>query len=262
MDNMNKFQLLSEINNTINNYNKGLPQLLKKVNETIEKINSTNVLNNNNNLHNTHPLIEMASKNAGQIIQFHTNEICELIIDDLLIECVKDLQNIEELNNKKEDKKNFINSLNMLYNDFKTMKQMENDVMNQINLKNPLAPYVKYDDLNKENKKENNQEIINPFDENYYNKAENNLMIKPNKYKIDLHPNVMSISLNYKNDFYDYMKRRGCFYFPNIFGIYDEVVNQLCEEILRENVDYCVEQTNEMIENMYKEELLNANKNI
>ena len=163
MDNMNKFQLLSEINKTIDNYNKGFPQLLKKVNETIEKINSTNVLDNNNLLHKNHPLIEIASKNAGQIIQFHTNEITELIIDDLLLECVKDLQKIEEENNKKENKKNFINNLNILYNDFKTMKQMENDVFNQIDMKNPLKPYTKFEDLNKnkENKEIINKEILN-----------------------------------------------------------------------------------------------------
>ena len=258
MDNMNKFQLLSEINKTIDNYNKGFPQLLKKVNETIEKINSTNVLDKNNLLHQNHPLIEMASKNAGQIIQLHTNELTELIIDDLLFECVKDLQKIEDLNNEKEDKKNFINNLNLLYNDFKTMKQMENDVFNQIDIKNPLKPYTKFEDLNKKKENVNNNEIINPFDENY---SQKNLQLKQNKYKIEMHPNVANISLKYSKDFYDYMKSKGSFYFPNIFGIYDEVVKQLCEEILNENVNYCVEQTNEMIENMFKEELINANKN-
>ena len=261
MDNMNKFQLLSEINKTIDNYNKGFPQLLKKVNETIEKINSTNVLDNNNLLHKNHPLIEIASKNAGQIIQFHTNEITELIIDDLLLECVKDLQKIEEENNKKENKKNFINHLNILYNDFKTMKQMENDVFNQIDMKNPLKPYTKFEDLNKnkENKEIINKEILNPFDENY--SKNNNLLLKENKYKIEMHPNVVNISLKYSKEFYDYMKINGSFYYPNIFGIYDEVVKNLFEEILNENVDYCVEQTNEMIENMFKQEILNANKN-
>ena len=201
----------------------------------------------------------MASKNAGQIIQLHTNEITELIIDDLLLECVKDLQKIEYENNKKEDKKNFINSLNILYNDFKTMKQMENDVFNQIDMKNPLKPYTKFEDLNKKEENNNKNEIINPFDENYL--KNNNLLMKENKYKIEMHPNVVNISLKYSKDFYDYMKLNGSFYFPNIFGIYDEVVKQLFEEILNENVDYCVEQTNEMIENMFKQEILNANKN-
>jgi len=138
------------------------------------------------------------------------------------------------------------------------MKQMENDVFNQIDIKNPLKPYTKFEDLNKKNENVNNIEIINPFDENY---SQKNLQLKQNKYKIEMHPNVANISLKYSKDFYDYMKSKGSFYFPNIFGIYDEVVKQLCEEILNENVNYCVEQTNEMIENMFKEELINANKN-
>ncbi len=60
---MNKFQILTSLNNQIYKYNKGIPQLVNKVNETIPQINSINILHNLTN--NTHPLIKIASKNVG-----------------------------------------------------------------------------------------------------------------------------------------------------------------------------------------------------
>ena len=59
---MNKFQILASLNNQIDKYNKGITQLVNKLNETIQQINSISALDNLTN--NTHPLIKIASKNV------------------------------------------------------------------------------------------------------------------------------------------------------------------------------------------------------
>ena len=132
----------------------------------------------------------MASKSAGQVLQLHSKEIGEEIINDLLIEMVFELQFIEEQKNKKEERNNFTLFLQEYYRNVKEMENIEKEVLSKLSGKNPLAPYESItnklstnsnlnntQNINKLNDNDNiqisNVEILNPFDENY--KEKNNL---------------------------------------------------------------------------------------
>jgi hypothetical protein len=282
MDNMNKFQILASLNNQIDKYNKGIPQLVNKVNETIQKINNSNALDNLTN--NTHPLIKMASKNAGQILQLHTNEIGEEIINDLLIEIVYELQFIEDQKSNKENN-NVTVYLQQYYKNLKEMENMERIVLSQLSNKNPLTPYesisnnlttnvntLKKPNIIKDdniiiNKVEDKQiEILNPFDENY--NGNNNFISngdeflfineKPKSFITTNHPKTILNAELYAKEFKEYMLLKGSFYYPNIFGIYDEVVKELTNNILEEECDKCLRQIDNTVDEMYREEVLKA----
>ena len=283
MDNMNKFQILASLNNQIDKYNKGIPQLVNKVNETIQKINNSNALDNLTN--NTHPLIKMASKNAGQILQLHTNEIGEEIINDLLIEIVFELQFIEDQKENKGNKDNVTVYLQQYYKNLKEMENMERIVLSQLSNKNPLTPYesisnnlttnvntlqkpnIIKDDNIIINKVEDKQiEILNPFDENY--NGNNNFISngdeflfineKPKSFITTNHPKTILNAELYAKEFKEYMLLKGSFYYPNIFGIYDEVVKELTNNILEEECDKCLRQIDNTVDEMYREEVLKA----
>ena len=101
--------MLDSLNKEIDRYNKGIPQLMEKVESTIDKINKVNIFDEK-----THPIIKMASKQSGVLVHLHLDELIGSIIDDLLFECVEELEKIEEINNKKEQKrqlKNFVSEL-------------------------------------------------------------------------------------------------------------------------------------------------------
>jgi hypothetical protein len=280
MDNMNKFEIIANLNNQIDKYNKGIPQLVNKVNETINKINNENVLDNLSS--NSHPLIKMASKSAGQVLQLHSKEIGEEIINDLLIEMVFELQFIEEQKNKKEERNNFTLFLQEYYRNVKEMENIEKEVLSKLSGKNPLAPYESVtnklssnnnlnntQNINQLNDNDNiqisNVEILNPFDENY--KENNNLSNgeeflisteKPKTYIATNHPKTILNAERYSKDFKDYMLMKGSFYYPNIFGIYDEVVKELTSQICNEECDKCLKEVDTFVDEMYREEVLKA----
>ena len=266
MDNMNKFEIIANLNNKIDKYNKGIPQLVNKVNDTINKINNTNVLDNNI----SHPLIKIASKSAGQVLQLHSKEIGEEIINDLLLEIVFELQFIEAQKNKKEERNNFTIFLQEYYKNVKEMENIEKEVLSKLSSKNPLAPYESVTNNLSINKNSNNNvEILNPFDENYkgnnnLSKGEEFLIIneKPKAYIATNHPKTILNAESYSKSFKDYMLMKGSFYYPNIFGIYDEVVKELTSQICDEECDKCLKEVDNVVDEMYREEVLKADLKI
>jgi len=65
------------------------------VNQTLDKIYG-NTDNPIKKAINNHPFVLMASKSAYQMIEKNSDILIEAMIDDLLFDCVDDLQNIEE----------------------------------------------------------------------------------------------------------------------------------------------------------------------
>ena len=55
---------------------------------------------------------------------------------------------------------------------------------------------------------------------------------------------------------------KGSFYYPNIFGIYDEVVKELTNQICDEECDKCLKEVDNFVEEMYREEVLKADLKI
>ena len=51
------------------------------------------------------------------------------------------------------------------------------------------------------------------------------------------------------------MKEKGSFYFDNIFGIYDEVVNETCNTLLTEQLEFCMKQVNDFVSNLAQKEV-------
>lgn len=269
IDNMNKFQMINTINKEIDKYNKGIPQLMDKVEKTIQKINKTNLLDDN-----IHPLIKMASKQAGMSVHLHLEELTEIIIDDLLIECVHELQKIEEENDNKQKIEDMKCYLSNYYQDLKLAQNLEMDVSKKLSSKN----YLTHKDILNHNLEKNNMErkqIIykNPFETEVEN-LKNNSSLNTRNFNQNLYKNpenfymrrsyktAISKELYYSIDkyskaFYEHLKVTGTFYYPNIFSIYNQVVNELLKECLEDELTFCMRQIDSFVSDIYKTEVMN-----
>ncbi len=121
-----KTQILHELNNNIAKFSSGIPKLMNKVNEALNKIYS-NTENPIKKAINNHPFVIMASKVAHQSIKKNIGTIVEDIIDDLVLELKNELDDIDEqkrkfyLMNNFEDAKNKLNEIKM--NEIMIMKK-------------------------------------------------------------------------------------------------------------------------------------------
>ena len=121
-----KAQNLTELNNNIAQFTSGIPKLMNKVNEALNKIYS-NTENPIKKAINNHPFVIMASKVAHQSIKKNIGTIVEDIIDDLVLELKNELDDIDEqkrkfyLMNNFEDAKNKLNEIKM--NEIMIMKK-------------------------------------------------------------------------------------------------------------------------------------------
>ena len=126
--NINKFDLLKNINKEIDDYNKGLPQLISKVENTLEKINQNSILDKK-----LHPVIKLASKHCGKQIHLHLNELIEKILDDILLECVDYLEEIDKIGKKQKEFEKFSTFLSKYSQNFEFIKNFEIDIARKIN---------------------------------------------------------------------------------------------------------------------------------
>ena len=81
---------------------------------------------------------------------------------------------------------------------------------------------------------------------------------KPKSFITSNHPKTILNAEFYSKEFKEYMLLKGSFYYPNIFGIYDEVVKELTNDILEEECDKCLRQIDNTVDDMYREEVLKA----
>ena len=95
-----KAQILTELNNNISKFTSGIPKLINKVNEAVNKIYG-NTENPIKKAINNHPFVIMASKATHKAIKNNIGNIVENIIDDLIMELKQDLDDIDEKERKR-----------------------------------------------------------------------------------------------------------------------------------------------------------------
>ncbi len=78
-----------------------------------------------------------------------------------------------------------------------------------------------------------------------------------NYYVVKLHKNLPEICEKYKNEYNDYMKTTGAFFVPNVFMLYEDVVNKLTNEIFEECASRSFKELDEMALNLVKSEVEN-----
>lgn len=269
---LNKYGILAQLNNSIENYSRGFDAIINKVNETLSTIKTQNVFDTS-----THPIIKMCSLSTGQIIHKNIDAICELIVDDLLFELVDALNEIERRKEKQNEKKNFVNFITNYSSHFYNMTKLESEVLKKLNVsKNPLEPYISISDAKELNS--NSCNILNPFDESKKGlqlvsfEGLNNISVPNDNFEImrknleylnltgyvnfaSIHPKLLLRCEDYSKNFKNYMQLKGSFYYPNIFGIYDAVVREFCDEIVKEEIERCVGEVNHFVEKMCNEEI-------
>ena len=121
-----KAQILTELNNNLAKFTSGIPKLVNKVNEALNKIYA-NTENPIKKAINNHPFVIMASKSTHKAIKNNIGNIVESIIDDLIMEIKDDLDDIEE----KEKKNIFMNNLGDVQNKLKEIKKDEIIILNK-----------------------------------------------------------------------------------------------------------------------------------
>ena len=124
-----KAQILTELNNNIAKFTSGIPKLVNKVNEALNKIYA-NTENPIKKAINNHPFVIMASKATHKAIKNNIGNIVESIIDDLILELKNDLDDIDE----KENKIYFMNNLGIIQNKINEIKKDEIIVLNKYNI--------------------------------------------------------------------------------------------------------------------------------
>ena len=123
-----KAQILTELNNNLAKFTSGIPKLVNKVNEALNKIYA-NTENPIKKAINNHPFVIMASKATHKAIKNNIGNIVESIVDDLIMEIKDDLDDIEE----KEKKNIFMNNLGVVQNKLKEIKKDEIIILNKYN---------------------------------------------------------------------------------------------------------------------------------
>lgn len=125
-----KMQILSELNNNLSKFSSGIPKLVNKVNQTLDKIygKSDNPIKN---AINNHPFVVLVSKSAFQMIKNNSEIILERMIDDLLIDCIYDLQNIEKERRKISERNNFIKLFNEARKALHEISKKEKEILNK-----------------------------------------------------------------------------------------------------------------------------------
>ena len=129
-----KMQILSELNNNISKFTSGIPKLVNKVNQTLDKIYG-NTDNPIKKAINNHPFVILASKSAYQMIQNNSDILIEAMIDDLLFNCVNDLQAIEEAQNEIKKRNEIKRYIYEAQNNLNAIKEREKIILENYNFK-------------------------------------------------------------------------------------------------------------------------------
>lgn len=258
---LNKYELLSSINNSVQNYSRIFPMMINKVTDAIDKIGKVNLFDES-----THPIIQLASKTTGKVIQNNIEEISNLLIEDLLIELVNDLQFIDDIKSKTQNKQRFIGFISRYFANLKNMRKMENEIENKLKYDNS-NPYSIYSALSHDYISQKKNEVIqtlNPFDENIaninnkYNQTLIKFLNQRNEHSpctISAPPNLIIQCEEYKQTYLDFMLLNGSFYYPDIFSIYDIAVKELCEQLMDEEISQIVQHIDEHTKTIYEHEV-------
>jgi hypothetical protein len=199
-------------------------------------------------------------KQYGISILDHINEFVNVLIDDLLIELVYELQSIENYTEQNEHKQHFLNNVKDYFDYYQQNENDTNNIMNQIEHGNPLSPYEPLQQQEDNNEDRVNIDIMHPaLNETNLNK--DNVLTLPNTrtYRVENGNELKCKCEKYAYDFLDYMRKSGSFYFPNIFQIYDEVIEEIAKEITEESLNYGIVEINKFLVKLAEDEIKNAN---
>lgn len=242
----NKVEMISAMNNTVQNQT--LPRLERTVQNIISKISKNNITSLPSN-----PKLSKAIKASGKTIHLHINEIISAIIEDLLFEQVYELQFIEDITSKREEKQTFFHYINDFFKAYKEMEKYEKGIVSQLSSNNKLAPYESCTPQTKEIPIDT--KYLSQITSNNTSKNENVILKRIPPYRGIFNKILYRKCETYRNDYLEYMKEKGSFYFDNIFGIYDKVVNETCNALLTEQLDFCMKQVNDFVLNLAQEEV-------
>lgn len=170
----------------------------------------------------------------------------------------KDNKNKNKNLNKKDTKnKSFENKNSKSPESLKSLQKPENSM---ISIKNEAQLLINQEEkvMNLQEKIKHN--FINHLITNDYDFKNNNLISDNNKksyYVVKLHKNLHDICEKYRKEYDEYMKTTGVFFVPNVFVLYEDVVNKLTNEILEECVSKSLKELDEMALNLIKTEVEN-----
>ena len=242
-----KIYILTELNKYIDNYSKGIPSIIDKVKTTLNLIYDNDEEKLIRDQIKKNPFIDMASKIAYQMIQENNDYIIENIIDELFIDCVSDLNEINEKKQAQLNKKILINNLDIIKNNINLFRQNEEFVIN-----NQIKKI-------EEKKTEN----FDKGNDGYLIDIPNNMKIKEKKYKAQLNKYLIEKCEKKKEDFKNYMLLKGSFYSEfDIFKLYDEIIENEAEDIMNEGINNYINQLHNCVNNMYDKEVNQFNNNI
>ena len=236
-----KIAYYQELLKQIKEINKQNEIISKKYQTQIETVQNQKNKKQKNRLNNDKIGKRFNLKSSAYLIKKGQKLISDKIIDDLLLECVYELKNIEA-QRENNQKVKLINQIETARHTINMMQKDENDLISNIN-----------NNINKKNennvepkKNKNNNEMIN-F---------NNFLIAKNVvYKANPSFDLVIQRDRERKNFRDYMQLNGSFYSDyDIFKIYDVVVESQCDNILEKELDSCIKQMDEFVDNFEKKE--------
>ena len=130
-----KIQALTDLNNNIGKFTSSIPKLVNKVNETLNKIYG-NTDNPIKKAINNHPLVIITSRATHKTMKSNIDAITEGLIEDLLYDCVYDLNAIDDEKKRREERKNLLEKLFQTSNNLNAICQNEVDIGNHYNINN------------------------------------------------------------------------------------------------------------------------------
>jgi len=214
-----KINILTELNKELDNYSEKIPIIVEQVKNSLDQLYEDESNTQGSNFRkeaNKIPFVAMASRAAYQIIQSNYDEIIEKMIDELLCDCVDDLNIINHRKEQQMKKQDLIANFQLLQDNIEQIKKNEETIREK---SNGLVI----------NNKSNNNNI------NDLNKNRKKIIIT--KFRAKLNNDLINRNNNYRKDFKDYMVFKGSFYKDNIFDIYDEYIEEEGGNILNKAID-------------------------
>ena len=232
-----KINILTELNKELDNYSEKIPIIVEQVKNSLDQLYEDESDTRGSNFRkeaNKIPFVAMASRAAYQIIQSNYDEIIEKMIDELLCDCVDDLNIINHRKEQQMKKQNLIANFQLLQDNIEQIKKNEETIRERSN------------GLVIKNNNNNNNDL---------NKNRKKIIIT--KFRAQLNNDLINRNNNYRKDFKDYMVFKGSFYKDNIFDIYDEYIEEEGENILNKAIDKYINDLHKFGGDLAKNEINN-----
>ena len=211
-----KINILTELNKELDNYSEKIPIIVEQVKNSLDQLYEDESDTRGSNFRkeaNKIPFVAMASRAAYQIIQSNYDEIIEKMIDELLCDCVDDLNIINHRKEQQMKKQDLIANFQLLQDNIEQIKKNEETI------------------------RERSNELVIKNNNNNNNLNKNRKKNIITKFRAQLNNDLINRNNNYRKDFKDYMVFKGSFYKDNIFDIYDEYIEEEGENILNKAID-------------------------